>query len=354
MRLPDETPRYARLAARVLSRRRRDQDTPAPIALPDRAATMRQIQHALHSRNQRRAVVRWSTTGVVAAAAAVALLIGWQKFGTQLTGSVAVSAPPAAKPTTGLTISSLEGSGASVEMGGREKPAGVQDRIEPGALLRAPRNGHVVLTLDTGTRLRVAAAARTRVVELGATQLFELESGSLEAAVAKLTPGHRFVVATPDAEIEVKGTRFELVVDGDASRCDPTIRTRLAVEEGVVAVRHRGGEVRVAAGSIWPTCPPPPAPESVIAAAPAAAHRHRASRLAPAEHARAGADPSTLPEQNDLFAAALAARRRGNTGEAIRWLDRLVTRYPAGQLTDSARAEKRRLLEGGDQTSSAD
>ncbi|HMF39202.1 MAG TPA: FecR family protein, partial [Polyangia bacterium] len=315
-------------------------------------ATMREIQHALQSRNRRRAAVRWLTAGTVAAAAAVAMFIGWQNFQTfasQFEGKVASRhAPAPVPPGSSLTIASLEGSGASVEMAGGEKPAVVQDRIEPGALLRAPPSGHVVLALDTGTRLRIAASARTRVAELGAVQRFDLESGSLEAAVAKLKPGQRFIVATPDTEVEVKGTRFQLVVDGEPSRCEPTVRTRLTVQEGVVAVRHEGSEVRVAAGSIWPACPPAPEPEPAPAAAPAAAHRHAAARIAAADHARAGADPSTLPEQNDLFAAALAARRRGNTSEAIRWLDRLVIRYPAGQLADSARAEKRRLLEGAD------
>jgi TolA-binding protein len=58
-------------------------------------------------------------------------------------------------------------------------------------------------------------------------------------------------------------------------------------------------------------------------------------------------DPSTLAEQNDLFAAALAARRRGDTVEAIQWLDRLIARYPGGPLTDSARAERRRMAAAG-------
>jgi TolA-binding protein len=59
------------------------------------------------------------------------------------------------------------------------------------------------------------------------------------------------------------------------------------------------------------------------------------------------ADPSTLAEQNDLFAAALSARRRGDLGEAVHWLDRLIARYPDGQLIESARAERKRLLEAG-------
>jgi hypothetical protein len=342
VKLPIETPRYAELAAQALSRRQRDHETPAPISLPDRAATVREIQHALHARNRRRAM-RWVGAAAAAAAAAVALFVGWHNFGPQLFGGGGVASAP---PSSGLTIAALEGSGASVEVAGSEKPVAVTDRIEPGALLRAPRDGHVVLLLDTGTRLRAAAAARTRVVELGAMQRFELETGSLEASVAKLQPGHRFVVDTPDAEVEVKGTRFELVVDGEASRCEPTVRTRLTVQEGVVAVRHAGSEVRVAAGSIWPSCASAPEPAHV--AAPGAARAHRTAPAAAAKHALPGADPSTLPEQNDLFAAALAAHRRGNESEAIRWLDRLITRYPGGQLAESARVEKQRLLAGHD------
>jgi hypothetical protein len=52
---------------------------------------------------------------------------------------------------------------------------------------------------------------------------------------------------------------------------------------------------------------------------------------------------STLAEQNDLFAAALAARRRGDLAEAMRWLDQLIRLHPRGQLADQARAERGRL-----------
>jgi hypothetical protein len=39
----------------------------------------------------------------------------------------------------------------------------------------------------------------------------------------------------------------------------------------------------------------------------------------------------------------LAAERRGDLDEAERWLDQLMSRYPGGQLADSARAARRRL-----------
>jgi TolA-binding protein len=44
-----------------------------------------------------------------------------------------------------------------------------------------------------------------------------------------------------------------------------------------------------------------------------------------------------------LLAAALNAERRGAIDEAERWLDRLMSRYPTGQLADSARAARHRL-----------
>jgi TolA-binding protein len=78
---------------------------------------------------------------------------------------------------------------------------------------------------------------------------------------------------------------------------------------------------------------------------PAAAARasvpafHRAHKLA-------ALPSSTLAEQNDLFAAALSAGRRGDTREAVYWLDRLLDRYPDGPMAGSARAQRQRLLDG--------
>jgi TolA-binding protein len=145
----------------------------------------------------------------------------------------------------------------------------------------------------------------------------------------------------------VKGTRFEVAVVPSPSTCAPFVRTQVTVQEGVVAVRFGGGEVRLAAGSVWPACPPP------ASAVPSPRHHVHAPRAAGAPLPDTGApaptpaDPSTLAEQNDLFAAALSARQRGDHAEAIHRLDRLIARYPNGQLTDSARAERRRLIEAG-------
>jgi hypothetical protein len=142
--------------------------------------------------------------------------------------------------------------------------------------------------------------------------------------------------------VEVKGTRFEVAIVPTPSACAPFARTQVMVQEGVVAVRFAGGEVRLPAGSVWPSCSPPAPP---VRGTPGRTRQPRASALAPDSTPPAAprADGSTLAEQNDLFAAALAARRRGDLREAIQWLDRLIARYPTGQLNDSARAERQRL-----------
>jgi hypothetical protein len=57
----------------------------------------------------------------------------------------------------------------------------------------------------------------------------------------------------------------------------------------------------------------------------------------------AGPVVSTLAEQNQLFATAMDARRRGDMAEARRLLDELLARFPFGALADSARRESAKL-----------
>jgi hypothetical protein len=260
----------------------------------------------------------------------------------------------------------------------------VRDRVAPGARVRVPGRGSLVLSLASGTRLDLRAASVARVVELGAVQRFDLEEGALLANVARIAPGGRFVIATHDAEIEVKGTRFEVTVGGDSSPCEPRARTRVAVHEGVVAVRHGGREVLLGVNAVWPDCRvSPPAPSPIAEPRPAAdrapkrvtagSRRRAAHAIAgpraeaqapvtasaqtaapapvlvsqPASSSAASVSASTLAEQNDLFAAALAAGRRGDVAEALRWLDHLIRRHPQGQLAERAHAERRRLIVSG-------
>ena len=344
MRTPGDDPRHARQAARALARRAADDANAG--TLPDRTAAVGAIERALRARARRR-FVPWVATGV-AAAAALLFVAGWRGQAPGDAIAVAVEKNghlPGAAPR--LAVAVVDGGGVSIETPGGARAAAPGDRIAAGTSVRVAGAGHLLLALDTGTRLRVGAASATRVTDLGATQRFDLDSGTLEAEVAKLPIGGRFLIATADAEVEVKGTRFEVTVVPEPSSCAPFVRTQVVVHEGVVAVRFGAGEVRLAAGSVWPTCP-------AAAAVPPPARRARPARVpaspAPAVAAPPRSDPSTLAAQNDLFAAALAARRRGESAEAMRWLDSLIARYPGGPLIESARAERQRLVgAGGDQ-----
>src|SRR4029078_7162168 len=100
---------------------------------------------------------------------------------------------------------------------------------------------------DSGTRVRVGASSRARVTEPGATQRFDLERGRLSADVAKLPRGGRFVIGTADAEIEVRGTRFDVVVDPGVSACAPFVRARGVRPRGVGALRLHSDDTRTSA-----------------------------------------------------------------------------------------------------------
>jgi hypothetical protein len=358
----DEGTDYARLAARALAS---EDQAAAPTGLGDRPADLAAIERALRSRARRRRSLTWPVVAGITAVAAAAALVAWSK--PRLAPVAHAERPaaqaerPAAQPAPApamLSIAALGGDGASIALAGGARQAIAGDEVAPGAWLHVPRAGTVTLAVATGTRLDLAGGAAAKVAELGAVQRFDLAAGSLAAKVAKLAPGHRFLIGTPDAEVEVRGTRFEVTVAAEPAACGPRVRTRVTVQEGVVVVTHAGDQIRVEAGGHWPDCQPASATPASSRHVPArtaqpGAHPHVALERPPAptpELLRA----STLAEQNDLFAAALAASRRGDVDEAVHWLDRLIARHPTGQLTDSARAERRRLTEAGIQRAPRD
>jgi outer membrane protein assembly factor BamD (BamD/ComL family) len=53
---------------------------------------------------------------------------------------------------------------------------------------------------------------------------------------------------------------------------------------------------------------------------------------------------SSLTDQNDLFAEALAAQRQGDVWGAVGAYDRLWARFPSSPLAESAAVERMRLL----------
>ena len=275
--------------------------------------------------------------------------------------------------------------GVTVLRDGHTEALGGGARVAEGTELRTSPSSEARLDFDSGTRVTIGGSARVRLVEQSQRKRFSLEAGSLFAKVAKLTADERFVVATPDAEVEVRGTAFRVTIVPADRACEDGSPTRLEVTEGVVVVRHVGVEHRVAAGERWPQCAeptpvkagstgsnstqgtnatatgaaamagaasPPAIPVGALPASPPVALPATTAAASPrGEGAVAAASPeasSRLAEQNDLFDEAMRLKRGGDAPGALAKLDRLLASYPSGPLSESAAVERMRLLSSSD------
>jgi hypothetical protein len=327
------TPRYARLASRVLAR------SEAPVAPPpspaDRAAAIAAVSVAIRARARRQRLRVWALS-MMGVAAAFAVAFSISRYVAQQPRPSGFSGPIAARSAVQI-VARLVKATATLE----SPQAANTDSwtLSAGSRVFAPLDGRVILSLSSGTSVLVHEGGDVSIVGTGAVQIFRVDAGSVEFHVAKLSPGERFLVDTSDAEVEVRGTRFLVSIAPDP--CANGTLTRVGVTEGVVAVRRAGSEVRVRPGEQWPA----DCDQSAIPLVPASALPRAAS--APAASVR---HESALGEQNALFAAAVAARRRGDTGGAIAALDQLLSRYPSSPLDESASAERLRVLRAAGST----
>lgn len=273
--------------------------------------------------------------------------------------AIAGGATLAARRDTGAVAAKTElgvlrqASGVVVVRDGRPEQPSANERIAEGAELRTSDGSEARLEFESGTRVTASGGARLRLVEQSKRKRFALEAGTIFAKVAKLGADDRFVVATPDAEIEVRGTAFRVSLVAPDAACGGGTPTRLDVSEGVVVVRHDGEETRVPAGESWPKCAKA-APRSSSAAVetapappPAAVSHASADRAAPAS-------ASHLAEQNDLFDQAMREKREGRTGASVGTLERLLARYPRGPLAENAAVERMRMLAASSPSRGAD
>ena len=323
-------PRYARLASTMLSR---VGSAPPPAPGPaDRAEAIAAIAAAIATARRRRQVHKWAA-GCAATAAIVLTGFGGYRFAARR-GPVAV--PAVATVSEGQIVARPVSGGSSVVVSGVQAQLDGGRLLSPGSRVVTPANGRAMLSFSTGSEVLLREGTDMTVATEGAIQTLHLDAGFIELHVAKLAPDHRFIVATPDSEVEVRGTRFSVSVVPPDPRCGGGARTRVAVTEGVVVVRHAGVEDRVVLGDQWPSgCP-----RAVASVASAQTPSNTPRVVAPSS-------ASTLAEQNNLFAAAASAKRRGDTRGAVAVLDRFLTSYPSSPLAESAAAERMRILHAG-------
>jgi hypothetical protein len=219
---------------------------PPPPAATERARAIAAITEAIAARSRRRRAVRVAGAAFAAAAVITGLFVGSRVLRHALAPVRPVAAGPeiVAHPAAG---------GASVLVSGAEAPLVEGRSLAAGSRIVTPPGGRATLSLSTGTSVALGEGADLTVGGEGGLEALRLAVGFADLHVAKLGAGQRFVVNTPDAEVEVRGTHFRVAVAAPDPACGGGTTTRVVVTEGVVVVRHAGAESRVAAGERWPS-----------------------------------------------------------------------------------------------------
>ena len=321
---------------------------PPRVAAATRASTIEALEAALHARAQRRRRTRRVWASLAIAAAIAAPVSGAVKLGAR--HEAALQGP---KPTAPPVVEAVETPPPPEHV---ELPQGIAmtdgSILQPGSRIVAPPKRRAVLSFSSGTHLTVEGGGDITVIEAGDVQRFLLSSGSIDAHVAKLHAGQRWLVTTPDAEVEVRGTAFEVSIVPPDPSCGGGTRTRVSVREGVVSVRAGDGEVRVHPGEAWPAgCRRAAALAAATTLdAPIAAVSPTLATPSPAATSAAPAvtSHSTLAEQNDAFARIVSLRQRGDMAGSAAEADRFIARFPASPLAESARVEQMRALRVSD------
>jgi hypothetical protein len=186
----------------------------------------------------------------------------------------------------------------------------------------------VAMTLPPGSRARPMMAPDANT---GATPslTIALERGRAHFEVEKLRGERRFHVMTPDADVEVRGTVFDVALSARAD--GPTC---VSVDEGLVQVAKGLRTRLLARGESW-DCDAPAASAAAIVKTD---HPRSVARSRAQVPDVARAAPSDLRAQNQIFQAALSAERAGHAGEAAQLYRRLLVRAPDGPLSAQARA----------------
>jgi hypothetical protein len=108
--------------------------------------------------------------------------------------------------------------------------------------------------------------SRWSQVRKGKLETVKLTEGELWVVVRKQAPDERFLVETPDGELEVRGTTFQVLVDVLSTR-------HVRVVEGLVALHLQGRpSFELAAGQTWDLDAPEatPAPRPAVPTSPPA------------------------------------------------------------------------------------
>lgn len=212
--------------------------------------------------------------------------------------------------------------------------------LQLGDTIRTSAAGEAQLAVGDKVQARLRAGGSIAVLAptIG-EQRFALSRGRLELHVDdRPSVRPKLSVETPDAEVVVTGTVFDVEVTDPSGQ--GATSTRVFVTKGHVIIRQNGQVVAaVDAGQSWHSGAfgaPSPTPETVAKPASAPAlNRNHASPLPPAAN-------GTLAAENELFQSALEAKKQGDDASAVEQLGVILSKYPTSPLSHEARLERMR------------
>jgi hypothetical protein len=203
------------------------------------------------------------------------------------------------------TVARLTG---TITVGGRAlEPSAT---VPAGSTLALADAAEAELTMPRGTVVRLAGPAHVALAGTAAAVTLRLDDGVLTAAVAHRLTGETFAVVTPEARVEVRGTRFSVVKGREGS----TVR----VDEGRVFVRFVDGRTRfVSAGESAASFEPAEQPAPPASETPPTLEPPTVLDAAPA---RAPTCAGAMRACRETTGAVRASMREGEPGHALRIL----------------------------------
>ncbi|HKY37105.1 MAG TPA: FecR domain-containing protein [Polyangiaceae bacterium] len=294
--------------------------------------------------------MRWRRTVIGVAVAASFLLLGGAllRDRAEASGPLAIAGIDRVSGTVVLTQD-----GARKIVGSSERSLHDGDSLQTtlGARARvATSKSSVELGEATELRLSRPSAAEERI---------SLRRGRVDVVVDKAAEAKRAVVVdTPDAEVVVRGTIFDVRVEPSGA----ATTTHVHVTRGSVWVLSQGVQVALlsegqrwssAGGVVEPAQTPATGPAAKEPAGVSQTLRVRTGVAAPPKEAPGPRKPGTLAEENRLYSVAVEARNRGDAARAAELFGELLTTYPQSPLREVAQVERFRSLSRAGQAARA-